>query len=71
MYMYVIKTVFSPPVNVFYVNLIFRPAKEPKRIEGKIFSSPQFKKRTSGHHGCILSHKHIESEKLEAGENII
>ena len=36
MHTYIIKTVFSS-VNLYYVNLILRPATEPRKVEGKIF----------------------------------
>lgn len=39
--MYEIKSVFFPPVNLSYTNLIFRPVKEPRREEGKCFPSLQ------------------------------
>lgn len=34
--MFKIKICFSP-VSLFYVNLVVRPAKEPRKVEGKFF----------------------------------
>ena len=31
------KLIFFSPVNLSYVHLIIRPAKEPRRVEGKFF----------------------------------
>jgi len=39
---HVIKLVWFFPVNVSYINLIIRPAKEPRREEGKTFPPRQF-----------------------------
>lgn len=42
-HMYLIKIVlFFLPVNLFYANLILRPAQEPRKIDGKFF--PALKK---------------------------